>query len=145
MSSYNLETLCMDICVYNFCVQGGVGGPGWYSCLQNQEMIMSDFHRDSCQTFQIVPTFLVLKSLKNYFGAIVDGRLTKVSGPFQRLLGFMHNFHSRILLNLPHISTMCKEVKWYPLHEFASGSNGKTCGICGKKIDFSYNFLPRHT
>jgi len=68
-------------------------------------LILSDESRDSCQTFQIVPTFLVLKSLKNNFGAIVDGRLTKVSGPFQRILGFIYNFHSRILLNLPHIST----------------------------------------
>ena len=149
MSSYNLETLCMDICVYNFCVQGGVGGSGWYSCLQNQEMIMSghvfalilsDESRDSCQTFQIVPTFLVLKSLKNNFGAIVDGRLTKVSGPFQRILGFIYNFHSRILLNLPHISTKMHRGRMVSSMNFASRSNVKLVEFAEKirqKIQFS--------
>ena len=142
MSSYNLETLCMDICVYNFCVQGGVGGSGWYSCLQNQESIMSgrsfalilsDESRDSCQTFQIVPTFLVLKSLKNNFGAIVDGRLTKVSGPFQRILGFIYNFHSRILLNLPHISTKMHRGRMVSSMNFASRSNVKLVEFAEKK------------
>ena len=103
-------------------------------------LILSDESRDSCQAFQIVPTFLVLKSLKNNFGAIVDGRLTKVSGPFQRILGFIYNFHSRILLNLPHISTKMHRGRMVSSMNFASRSNVKLVEFAEKfrqKIQFS--------
>ena len=149
MSSYNLETLCMDICVYNFCVQGG-GGRIWLIQLPPKPrndhersricIDLPDESRDSCQTFQIVPTFLVLKSLKNNFGAIVDGRLTKVSGPFQRILGFIYNFHSRILLNLPHISTKMHRGRMVSSMNFASRSNVKLVEFAEQfrqKIQFS--------